>query len=128
VKQLTIITKDRVGLLSDVSNVLGEAKVNIESVSLETSRGMAVVRVLTRSPVRAKRALGKAGFKTVDSRVLVVRLRDRSGELAKATRILADNFVSVKNVYLLDTMKGEKLLAFETSDNALARRLLKQFV
>ena len=45
-KSLTIVADDRVGLLSDISYVLGKSKINIESISVDVIGNKAVI-VLT---------------------------------------------------------------------------------
>jgi len=127
-EQLTLVMKDRVGLLADVSELLAKKKINIESLHADSSRGTAIITLWTNSAAKARRTLADAGFKPVDSRVMVVRVRDKPGELAKVARVLSENGVNMKNLYLLTQKQNEKLFALETSDNGAARKALKDYL
>lgn len=126
--ELTIVAKDRVGLLADISDALGKEGINIEFVSVETTSSTAIVHLKVARLPEAKKALTSAGFRVVDKHNLLLRLKDRPGELAKVSRKLADSGINIKNVYILDAAKNEKILAMDTSDNAKAKTVLKSYM
>ncbi len=126
--ELTIVAKDRVGLLADISDALGKDGVNIEFVSVETTATTAIVHLKVVNSVVAKKTLTAAGFRVVDKHNILLRLKDRPGELAKVSRKLADSGINIKNVYILDAAKNEKILAMDTSDNAKAKTVLKSYL
>ena len=118
------MSKDRIGLLADVSQALAEKNINIESVSVETSGRTAIIRIVTNQEKKADSVLENAGFKPVGADVLVVRLVDRPGELAKTTRLLADNRINIENVFLLNKEGRESVFALRVSDYQKAKKLL----
>lgn len=124
-KELTVIARDRIGLLADVSEALARNGVNIASLSVETAARTAVVRVFVERHAEGRKALEKAGFKVADDDAVMLSLPDRPGELAKISRRLADNGVSIENVMLVSRENNETLLAVKTSDFHKASKLLK---
>jgi len=126
--ELTIVAKDRVGLLADVSDALGKEGINIEFVSVETTANTAIVHLKVGNSPAAKKCLTAAGFRVVDKHNLLLRLKDRPGELAKVSRKLADAGINIKNVYILDAAKSEKIMAMDTSDNTKAKTVLKSYL
>lgn len=126
--ELTIVAKDRVGLLADVSDALAKEGINIEFVSVETTSATAIVHLKVASSPAAKKCLTAAGFRVVDKHNILLRLKDRPGELAKVSRKLADADINIKNVYILDAAKNEKILAMDTSDNAKAKTVLATYI
>lgn len=124
-KELTVIARDRVGLLADVSEALARSGVNISSLSVETAARTAVVRIVVEHPSDGRKTLEKAGFKVADDEVVMLKLPDRPGELAKISRRLADNGVAIENVMLVSRENNETLLALKTSDYKKASKLLK---
>ena len=127
-RELTVVTIDRLGLLADITELLESSGVRIESLFAEASKGAAILRLCTRDTVKAKQVLAKAGYAPIDSRVLVVRLSDKPGELSVVSRLLADNAVNILNLYLLSQQKGERLFALETTDNEAAKALLEAYL
>lgn len=125
---MTVVTSDRLGLLADITELLESSEVRIESLFAEASKGAAVLRLCTRDIAKAKQVLTKAGYAPVDSRVLVVRLSDKPGELSVVSRLLADNAVNIFNLYLLSQQKNERLFALETTDNEAAKEILEDYL
>jgi len=128
-KEITVITKDRAGVLADVSEALGKNGINIDSISLETSENKtAVVHIFTKQTVEAQKILASTGFKVVDSHVLLVRMQDKPGELARVSKLLTDAGVGIRDIYMLDKQKNEKILALKTSGNAKAKKAIADYL
>jgi len=129
-KELVLVTKDRVGLLADISDALGKGKVNIDSVSADVVGKNAVVRLLVSDDKRGKVVLAKAGFRPVSEDTIIITLDDRPGELSRAARILSEAGIGMRNVFHLSKEKGKALIALtvEPSDLLKAKKLLKEFL
>jgi len=123
-KELTVIARDRIGLLADVSEALAHSRINISSISVEASARTAIVRVLAENTSSGRKALEKAGFKVADNDAVMLSLPDRPGEFAKVSRLLANGGVSIENVMLVSRENGETLLALKTSDYSKANRII----
>ena len=129
-KELTIVEKDRVGLLADVSETLGGARINIQTIFADVTRSkQAIIRVMLEQRVAKKAAatLRKKGFKVMDSDVIIIRTKDKPGELARVCRLLADNGIGVTNAFSISRSEGEALDAISTTDNGKARKLIKDY-
>jgi len=51
---ITIVADDRVGLLADISYILGTTHINIESISVSAIGGKAVITLLVKNPEKAE--------------------------------------------------------------------------
>jgi hypothetical protein len=127
-KELVIVSKDRVGLLADISEALGKGKVNINSVTADVVGQNAVVRLVISDAEKGKIALEKSGFRPVSGDTLVVTLEDRPGELSKIARMLSENGVNVTNVYMLGKEAGKGLIAIKVDKMEKARKLLSGYL
>jgi hypothetical protein len=129
-ESLTVIAPDRIGLLLEVTEALGQQKINIESISLEVVGRKAVIRLIVEK-ARIKQAnelLAKKGFKTVESDTIILKLKDRPGELSKVAKILSDAGISTENVQIVDKHAGETLCAIRVSKSGKAGDLLKDYM
>lgn len=127
-KELLVLAKDRIGLLADLSYVLGQANINIESISADTMGDKAVIHLVVSDEVKGKEVLERKGFIVMSSDAIVVRMPDRPGELSKVARILADAKINIKNVQLL-TKEGQMALYMLRVDNVKrATKLLKGYM
>ena len=127
-KEITIVARDRIGLVADISEALAEKSVNIESVNVETAGKTAIVKIVTNEEKKAHKILSKAGFKPIDSNLAVIRMVDRPGELAKITRLLADRKINIESVFMLSKEGRETVLALKVSNLEKARKILENYL
>ncbi|MFH0817868.1 MAG: ACT domain-containing protein [Candidatus Micrarchaeota archaeon] len=119
-RELTIVTENRVGALADICEALGNNGINISSISAHGYREMGVVRLVTNDETSAKRALDKLGMKVLAGDLLVVKVPDKPGELGKLTRRLAASEVNIEGIYLLSKNDGHLEIGVKTDDNVKA--------
>ena len=127
-KEITVVAKDRIGLLADISEMLEKNGVHMESVSVEASNRTAIIRIVTKQYEAAKRILEKQDFKVMDVDILVVKLTENGGELAKLSRALADAKISIENVLMLNKEGNETLFALKISNYEGAKKVLKKYL
>ncbi len=85
-KQVTIVSEDRVGLLADISYVLGKSSVNIEGLSVDVLGGKAVIGLEVKDPGKAQDILSRNGFQTTPPEAIVIRVSNES--MDKITEML----------------------------------------
>lgn len=101
VQQLSVFIENKAGRVSEVTEVLGNAGVNIRGFSVSDTADYGIVRVIVDSPDRAKEALSAAGFTVKMTDVLCLDLPDVPGGLASVLKIVADAGVNIEYVYSL---------------------------
>ncbi len=119
-RELTIVTENKVGALADICEALGNNGINISSISAHGYREMGVVRLVTSDETSAKHALEKLGMKVMAGDLLVVKVSDKPGELAKLTRKLANSDVNIEGIYLLGKSNGHLEIGVSADDNQKA--------
>jgi len=127
-KTITIVADDRVGLLADVSYILGKAKINIDAIGVDVVGGKALITLTIKKSDEAQRILTQNGYKVTDSNVIVVKLEDRPGELNKITSKLADEKINIQNVHMLSRDGKSTVLALVVDNPRRASRLLQSFM
>ena len=60
-KSVTIVSDDRVGLLADISYVLGKSNVNIEGLSVDVVGGKAIISIEVKDQKKASDILAGTG-------------------------------------------------------------------
>jgi hypothetical protein len=127
-KQMTIITEDRVGVIADISYILGKAKINIEAISAEVYGGKGVINLMVKDEEKATQLLTANGYKVLESELLVIKLKDEPGELSKVTSLLKKAKVNIKNLYLLAKGEGIVIDALSVDKPKKAKKLLKDYL
>jgi len=109
-KELLVLAKDRIGLLADLSYILGEAGINIESISADTLGDKAVIRLIVSDDKLGEKVLEKGDFIVMSSDAIVIKVMDKPGELSKVARKLANAKISIKTLRVDNAKKAANLL------------------
>lgn len=123
-KDICVVTEDRVGLLADISYILGKARVNIDSIAVSAVGGKAVFSILVKDQEKARNVLETNGFSVSSGNVVFVKLEDRPGKLAEITRLLAKNRISVENLHMVSRDGNQSIVGITVSRPRKARKLL----
>ena len=99
-KQLSAWVEDRPGMLGQVADALGEARVSIRAFMAATFDGRGFVRVVVDKPAVARRVFRKHGWETTEDEVIEVRVKDRPGELGRVADRLGERGVNVLYAYV----------------------------
>ncbi|MBM3492715.1 MAG: hypothetical protein FJX72_00105 [Armatimonadetes bacterium] len=124
-KQITIITPPgRPGTLADIAERLAARSVNIVDIDATDDHAHGVV-VLRAEPYNAAlRALADGGYNAVGEEVLVVRIPDEAGALAKIAARFREPQINIDAMRIVRRDGGWASVLISTSDNARARELL----
>lgn len=126
-RTVTIIADDKVGLLADISYILGKAKINIESINVDVVGDKAVVNLALSDNPRGKDVLEASGYRVTENDTIVVKLEDKPGELNRITALLSTEGVSIENVHMLSKDGRNTILALRVNKPKRASTLLKEF-
>ena len=97
-KQITIVTPARDGLVADISDHLGHAEINIESLDAFVVRGWDIVQLTVSDYDQALMVLRDAGYDAITEDAVVINVKDRPGALAQVTRRLHEADVAVRSM------------------------------
>lgn len=101
-KEVTVISPNKVGALAALSESLGSVGVNIEAISAYEKDDRAVFRILTNDVTTALKAISKlSDFRATEGEVIVLSLSNRPGELGKLTRKLSNRNISIESLYIV---------------------------
>lgn len=101
VRQLSVFIENKAGRVSEVTDTLGQAGVNIRGFSVSDTADYGIVRLIVDDPDAGAEALRAAGFTVKESEVLCVELPDVPGGLAGVLKIVSDAGVNIEYVYSL---------------------------
>lgn len=125
-QRITIVSRNRPGVLAEITQVLAARGISIESFAAQTfgSDGVLQLGVSAADFDAALGALTAAGYQAVTEDVLLARIEDRPGALAELSRRLRDADVTVRAMNMVQRDDGFAVVAIASSDNARARTVL----
>jgi hypothetical protein len=97
----TIAVPHTKGSLANLAEEMSRENINIEGLCALEHNGSVIFHLLTTDKAATIRAISKVGYKvTRESEVIVERVEDRPGMLAKVTRRFADAGINLTTAYL----------------------------
>ncbi len=101
VRQLSVFIANEAGRVSEVTDLLGAADVNIRGFSVSDTAEYGILRLVVDKPDEAKDALKRGGFTVKESDVICIDLPDQPGGLASVLKLVAAAGVNIEYVYSL---------------------------
>ena len=101
VKQLSVFIENKTGRVSEVTDVLGRAGVNIRGFSVSDTADYGIIRLVVDDPDKGREVLHEAGFAVKVNDVLCVELPDQPGGLAGVLKVVSAAGVNIEYVYSL---------------------------
>jgi len=115
-KEITIISPNRVGSLALLSESLGAVGTNIEAITAYERGGNAIFRILTNDVNTAIKAITKlSDFEILESDIILFKMSNRPGELGKITRKLANRNIDLESLYIVEKKDNETTIAIKPS-------------
>lgn len=127
-KEITIVTSNREGLLAEITEVLDRAKVNIEAIDGSDVGGIARVDMVVSDYDIALEALQAAGMQPVTEDAVVIRLRDEPGALATVARRFADAKINLRSILSLHRSEGWTFVALGVDRTPQVMELIADIV
>jgi hypothetical protein len=126
-KQISIFLENAPGRLYEATQALGEAGLNLRSLSICDVSGFGVLRILVSDVAKARQVIMKKQLPARVDDVVAAEIVDTPGSLAKTLKLLMENQVNVDYMYALaGTSSGKAVMVFSFSDNDLAIKLLQE--
>jgi hypothetical protein len=122
-KEFSVKLVNKSGELARVTEILQKDSVNIRSISTEPQTE--VVRIVTSDPEKTRHSLSRAEMQFSERNLLVAKLEDKPGELARVSRALANEGINIDAAYMLDKDSRHVHVALAVSDENKARNILK---
>jgi hypothetical protein len=124
-KDIVIISKDRKGLVAEISEFLGSSEINIDFINARSKQGIAEIRLTTSDNDRSLSILNEAGFKAVSDENILVRVDDAPGRLGRISRTLSENNIDIRGIAMIEQNQGFNIVSIITDNDAKTRQILK---
>ena len=127
-KQITIVTPGREGLVADISKHLASAHINIEDLDAFAVRDWDIVHLAVSNYDVALQVLRDAGYDAITEDAVVVNVKDEPGSLAHLTQRLFDGGVDIRSVRILHRQAGEAMVAISMEDTEQGMKLIEDLL
>jgi hypothetical protein len=127
VEQISIFLENKFGRLSEVARLLGNAGVNIRTLTISDSSDFGILRCIVNDNEKAVRILKENGITVSKTEVVAVEVPDKPGGLAKVLSFLEREKINVEYMYaFLEHRSDDAIIIFRFDDNDSAIRVLSE--
>ena len=131
-EEITITTRNKVGILADVAMMLANKGINIEAVLGYEVGITGKLLLITSANIIIINELRKKRYKLVKEReVILVDLENKPGALKVVATEMKENKIDIKYAYVTPCTcanKGSSRMVLQTSDNERAMVLLSKYI
>lgn len=99
IKQLTVFLENKTGRLNEVTQLLGNAGMNMSALSVADTSEFGILRMIVSEPERAVKILKEAEFSAKLTDVICLNSPNNPGALARALNILSGENVFIEYLY-----------------------------
>jgi len=126
VKQISFGTKDRAGLLAEVTAAIAKARVNITAICAYGMDKKAYFMLNTSSNAKAKKALSRLGAKIDEDNVVAVEMPNRTGALKQVAKQIGDAGINIYYMYGTAVAGKTAICIFKTANDAKAIKVINK--
>lgn len=127
-KHITMVSEDRVGLIADISYILGSARINIETLSAMVQGSKCIVSISVKDERKAVDILRSNGYEVLESELLVVKIKDEPAQMSKFTSLLSKEKVGILSMQQLAKDGQHDTFAVKVDHVAKARKMLSGYL
>jgi len=128
-RQITIVSPNTPGVMADITGVLADAGINIESVDAHTFNESAVIILTVDRYDEALRTLSSLpAIKAMTEDAILVRLKNRPGALAQISRRFKDANINIRSIRFLERDDEYGLVAISTERTREAVELVSDLL
>lgn len=99
IKQLSVFLENKLGRLTEVTEILGQAGINISALSIADTSEYGILRMVVSNPDEALVKLKEKKFSVSLTDVACLSTPNEAGSLAKALKILSQEKISIEYMY-----------------------------
>ena len=127
IKQLSVFAENKNGALYNVTNILGNASIDIRAFSVADTQDFGVLRLIVSDTDKAQAVLSSFGIVVSITEVIGAEIPDSPGGLASVLKVVYDNNIAVEYLYAFVSEENshKAYVVLRVNDNdAVAKTML----
>jgi hypothetical protein len=125
--QISVFLENTTGRLSEVTQTLAKADINLRAISIADTADFGILRLIVNKTDEAVNALNNAGFTTRQTAVAAVVIDDVPGSLAGLMEIFQKSGINIEYLYAsLEGEGGKAVVIFKLEDYEKGLKILNE--
>lgn len=125
VMQVSVFSENKPGRIEKITKIFTEEKINILAISITSTNGFGIIKLLVDKCDLAYEKLKQNGFTVSTSEVLAIEMKDSPGGLYEVSHILSKNGINIENAYVyVAESRARAFLLVEVKEIEKAKEIL----
>lgn len=124
-KQVSVFLENKSGRLNEVTQILGEAGINISAFTIADTSDFGILRLIVSDPEKACEELKKNQFSVKSTDVVLVKTPNQPGSLSKMLRILSDGGSFIEYMYAFSMEQDSATIVIRPASMKRCTEILK---
>lgn len=127
-KQITVVGRDRPGVLAELAELLLAEGLDIRDVESQIVGEDLFLKLVLSDYDRGLAVLAAAGYQAIPRENVLLRIEDEPGALARLARRLADAGIDIRGISLVHQSGQHCAVAISSSDDARVREIFNHLL
>ncbi|MFW6022069.1 MAG: ACT domain-containing protein [Halanaerobiaceae bacterium] len=124
IKQLSVFLENKSGRITELTEILGEAGINLSALSIAETSEFGIIRMVVSEPENALKILKDNKFSVNLTDVMCLSTPNEPGALARALKILSKENIDIEYMYAF-SMDEKALVVIRTENIENTIKVLK---
>lgn len=124
-KPITLLADDRPGVIAHISQLLGDANINIDSIEADAADLQGVITLKVDHYDQALSLLTQAGYRAISDDTIVIAVEDKPGALARVAARLEKAQINIQSIHILNRQQEQVIISLVTDDHKASLALLE---
>ena len=116
IKQVSVFLENKSGRLNEVTQLLGDAGLNMSAFTIADTSDFGVLRLIVSDPDKAKQILKANKFSVQTTDVILVKAPNRPGGLARMLNLLQKEDVFIEYMYAFSNSEDTAVIVLRPTD------------
>lgn len=116
IKQVSVFLENKSGRLNEVTQILGEAGINISAFTIADTSDFGILRLIVSDADKACKVLKENSFSVQTTRVVLVKSPNRPGGLSKMLDVLHSKEVFIEYMYAFSMEKNTAIIVIRPTN------------
>lgn len=116
IKQVSVFLENKSGRLSEVTEILGNAEINISAFTIADTSDFGILRLIVSEPDKAKEVLKQNGFSVQTTDVLLAKTPNNPGSLTRLLKIINEGGSFIEYMYAFSMDENSAVIVIRPSE------------
>jgi len=116
IKQVSVFLENKSGRLSEVTEILGNAGINISAFTIADTSDFGILRLIVSDPAKAREILKENNFSVQTTDVVLARSANKPGGLASMLKVLNAEGVFIEYMYAFSMAEVDAVIVIRPTN------------